>query len=107
VRRADYYNNFTNVDLVNLIKGINNIIPRFYGDKDNPNNGSYVHTFFIGNEGSRVIYLSLVKSSYERKNINFEELERKLKELGRIAKADEMSTVANNDVYFEFRFWWD
>jgi hypothetical protein len=107
VKRAEYYNNFTNEDLVNLIESINKIIPRFWNGEDNPNNGSYIHTFYIGNEDTRVIYLSLFKDWDVLKNFDFNEIEKKLEELGRKAKADEYEAVVNSKYYFKYRFWWD
>ena len=111
VERADTYNNFTSDILAKLIREINQIIPPMKFQKGNPNNGRSHHMFIVGNEGSRVIYLHISKfylrKEFQGTPFDYKSLEKQLKLLAKQAKADEFYTVRNDDITFEYRFWWD
>ena len=96
VRRADTYNGFTQDDLARLICGIGCLIPPMdFG----PDNGQPHHRFLVGNEGSRVIYLEVVKSYLTRQgwdDARFDVLTEALDSLGRVANAAERQLWEND-----------
>jgi hypothetical protein len=111
VREAQDYNAFTHEDLENLIASINEIIPPMnFPDTpistNNPNNGKPHHQFKIGNEGSRVIYLVILKF-YMPKEYNYEKLGKQLTVISKKCKADEAWSVQDDERNYVFRFWWD
>jgi hypothetical protein len=111
VRHAKAYNDFTSEMLVNLISGVNQLVPKMRFEGDNPNNGKSHHTFIIGNEGSRVIYLKVRKfyllKRFQGVRFDYKGFEASLKALGEQAHADEMSTIVDDKHVFMFRWWWD
>lgn len=113
VAEAAYYNNFTKQDLIDLIKKINEELPKKVFAESNPNNNSHHHFFMIGNEGSRVIYLVIHKfylNCREREygiKFDYAGFETKLKLWAREAKADEYQMTQDDENNLVFRFWWD
>jgi hypothetical protein len=103
------YNNMRNMETI--IKEINNVTPTTYFNEGNPNNGSFAHYFEIGNESSRVIYVTLNK--YYAKNTDFKLWAQQVENIGKMHGADETSTKALEVPGFEqhgrviVRLWWD
>lgn len=105
--RAEYYNAMNRWTMLRLVQAVNERIPcRNYG-KDNPNNGLPLHSFLVGNEGSRVIYVRvhLLPLAYLHADVSM--LKTDLVTLGLQAKADESAVVEENGVWFTVRYWWD
>lgn len=92
-------------DVADLVKEVNSIIPPMQYPGDNPNNGQPFHTFTIGKEFSRVVYVNVVKAY--RKDINYEKLTKELRAVGKAYHADENDLHENTDGIFIWRFWWD
>ncbi len=104
--RIGEYNNATEENLTELVKGINAIIPPMHFGEGNPNNGRAHHTFKIGREYSRVLYLAIVKT-YLPKDFNYKELINSLNRLAASKEADEYDVIENDTISFTFRMWWD
>jgi len=104
--KAEAYNQFTSEMLVDLVKKINELIPKIDFGEDNPNTGKLHHKFRVGNEGSRVIHLEIDKF-YMPKEFNYNNLGADLEFLARKAKADEYWTIRNDNHKFIYRIWWD
>jgi len=110
VVRAEAYNNFTSDILSELVERINALIPPMQYGTDNPNNGKPHHRFQIGNEGSRVLYVEILKTYLKGRwgDVEYERLATALATLGYGANANEASRVdGNSPARFRFRFWWD
>lgn len=111
VRRAGAYNAFAPEDLAELVQAINALVPPMKFAGANPNNGRPHHTFSVGNEGSRVVYLDVrkfyLKEGYQGKPFDYDGLAAALKELGTRANAVEFWTTKNDEHSFVYRFWWD
>lgn len=72
---------------------------------DNPNNGKFHNiNFFIGNEGSLVIYVEVIHS-YQKER-DFREYKPILETIGEAFGADEI-TVTEERGRTVARFWWD
>jgi hypothetical protein len=108
VSRADAYNDFSKQDLTRFIERVNEIIPRMNYGGINPNNGNPFHKFDIGNEGSRVIYVKIVKG-YLREHTaqQWAAMISSLQSNGKRAHADEIHVVENADGFIKLRFCWD
>jgi hypothetical protein len=120
VARAPAYNNFAEGDLIELVNAIGDSVPpMMFGDLDgspNPNNGKPHHVFYVGNEGSRVIYLEVYTAYFDtfrpgpdsswQAPPTFDGLRARLRLLAKRAHADEF-TATETDGSWEFRFWWD
>ncbi len=116
VSRADAYNFFSQEDLKKFVTHLNHLIPPMNfgtGGYPNPNNGHPHHVFLIGNEGSRVIYLEVVKSymvKYSQNKWNekdFLGLWSTIQIAAGKAHADEIDLIENSEHVFKCRFWWD
>lgn len=105
-KSAEEYNNLTKKGACELIGEIDKIIPLMRLGKDNPNTGQSHHYYRIGREGSRVIYLEIVKT-YLFVGFDYVVLGKKLFELGKKANADEHYVEKNTHLEFVYRFWWD
>jgi hypothetical protein len=73
---------------------------------DNPNNGHTFHTYQIGKEYSRVLYIEVVKT-YITKPFDYARLARQLAAWAVAAGAGEHDVIENSPTAFEFRVWWD
>ncbi len=98
--------------LARLIATINTIIPPMkFKSPTNPNNGKPHHTYLIGNEGSRVIYLVIrkfyLKKEFQGKAFDYDDLAAKLDTLAEQAHADEYGVTRDTKDEFIYRFWWD
>jgi hypothetical protein len=108
VQNAQTYNNFTQDGLTKLIKNINELVPKMNFGEGNPNNGKSHHSFSIGNEHSRVIYLSLSKLYLKNlPDFNWARFKSDLQTLGEIANADENNCAEDGEFSFVWRFWFD
>ena len=109
--RADAYNIFTSEDLVELLEAVDGEIPPMRFGPDNPNTGKPHHTYMVGNEGSRVVYLAVNKfyleERFQGKPFEYPHLGTELELLGLRAHANEAWVDQDDDKTFKFRFWWD
>ena len=106
VSHAQEYNNIYREKLTRLIESISDTIPPMDFGPENPNTGRPHHTFEIGNENSRVIYLEIQKF-YMPASYDYAWLATVLKQLGSEALADERDVVQSDATKFRFRFFWD
>lgn len=108
VKNDKSYNCYDTRKVSLMIRRINAIIPRMDFGGDNPNNGRPHHTFEIGNESSRVIYVVI-----RRFNLNGMDDDETMRLVGQIdqaakdADADERQLRRFDDRVVEFRIWWD
>jgi hypothetical protein len=103
-------NEATNKNLTRFVKSVNEMIPAIKFDDGNPNNGRSHHTFIVGQECSRVIYVTFAKyylKGYNWTGQEYNELERLLKNTASRFNADEMCVTENDEHSFTFRAWWD
>ena len=96
----------TDEDLLNFLNEINEIMPRPVYQEGNPNNNKPVHTFYIGQEYSRVVYIQLITTYIPFGQCNYGELENKIREIAKKYKADECD-LTNETLAFKMRIWWD
>lgn len=107
LQRAEIYNRIPKT-IALIVDQIDAITPRAYYNPDNPNNGSQIFNFRVGNEGSRVLYLEVRAPFGLPKDFDWLEYERKLTEIGKTFDADEIDTLENKPAYkLTIRFWWD
>lgn len=92
-------------DLVGFVESVNDLIPPMQLWEGNPNNGKPHHTFSIGREYSRVVYVRIVKT-YIRSSFDLDTLVNGLQKLGEEAGADEIHVSRQRGVV-SIRFWWD
>ena len=89
-----------------LFDAIDQAIPVMSFGPGNPNNGMPAHTYEVGSEHSRVVYLDWPRS-YAPKGFDFLALETRLREIAEDAGADEYGPEADGPFGFRYRFWWD
>jgi len=96
-------------DVSNLVKRVNALIPPMDFGGTNPNNGQPFHTFDIGKEYSRVVYVSVVKTYFKlmKKEVDLPAIFKRLEEIGSNFGADENEIFENDENIFVWRFWWD
>jgi hypothetical protein len=106
--------NVSNDEWVSLVQEINHLIPPMQYGPDNPNTGQPHHTFRIGRDYSRVIYLRIVKRYLSteppfqyRETLDWDTLDSKLVHLAVVHSADEAWNIKNDEHEYQFRFWWD
>jgi hypothetical protein len=103
---ARIYNEMTREGLIELAQCVDKQVPRVMLNEGNPNNGTRAHKWSIGNESSRVAYLTLEK--FYVSETDFDELARVLCSLGKcVGFADEYTVHTNDDHELVIRFWWD
>jgi hypothetical protein len=101
VKHSGSFNRCCKSNLVRLLQRIEKFFPKYFGRP--------IHYFYIGNEGSRVIYAAFHKSSWQvewnaKKDHN--RIDTEMKRFAKEAHADEaMETPATFE--YKFRFWWD
>lgn len=93
-------------NLFGFLDEINQIMPKPDYGEDNPNNGIPVHTFSIGQECSRVVYISLIPTYIPKGQVNYIDLEEKIREIAQKYHADEIDNTGERFV-FKIRIWWD
>lgn len=108
---GESYNNLNRDAFRNMIIKINSIVPRMNfpacNGHPNPNNGQTFHTFEIGNEGSRVVYVNVVKFYLQNKDeVYLKSLSSEIEAAGKSALADEIKTIQLCGS-FQVRLWWD
>lgn len=89
-----------------LIEAIDQAIPVMNFGPDNPNTGQPSHTYEVGSENSRVLYLDWTRS-YATKDFDWPALESRLREIAEDAGADEFGPEEDGIFGFRYRFWWD
>lgn len=105
LERAMIANNMpTNIE--DIIAAIGKVMPTYQYGENNPNNGTPMHEFMIGREGSRVLYVHFVKSQVPA-DFDYRKLADQLEKIGKKFKADEIGWQNKKDFRYEFRFWWD
>ena len=110
--QAEAYNAFTQEDLVGLVDAVDALVPPMrFDDPSNPNTGRQAHTYLLGNEASRVVYVQVPKfyldERFQGKPFDYLLLAGSLEAVGLRAGADEICMVQDDDTTFKFRFWWD
>jgi hypothetical protein len=108
VKHSGSFNRCCKSNLVRLIQRIGKFLPKKYYGPGNPNNGCPTHYFYIGNEGSRVIYVTFSKCDWVIQDamLGGKRLNKTMQKFAKEARADEsMETSANFE--YKFRFWWD
>jgi hypothetical protein len=104
------YNEATASRLTALVQRINDLIPPMdfglLNGEPNPNNGRPHHTFRMGREYSRVLYVCIVKS-YLPRDYDWAELVSTLDFYARHAAADEHGLSQTSPTSITFRVWWD
>lgn len=93
-------------DLKNFIEQINGLIPLMNFGGDNPNNNNPHHTFDIGREYTRVIYINVVKA-YMPKDFSYDKLRSQIEKVAIKHYADEKDVIENTPSFFQMRIWWD
>lgn len=102
------YNEATEERLEKLVKKIDGIVPCMKFGGENPNNGHAFHTYDLGREGSRVMYVQIIKTyRKDLKGEQWDALAALLVGAAKQAQADEASIVADDETEIKFRFWWD
>ena len=92
--------------LAALLNAVDAVIPRMDFGPANPNSGKVSHSYEVGRECSRVVYLDWVRS-YAPKGFDWPALEARLREIGEEAGADEYGPEEDGALGFRYRFWWD
>jgi hypothetical protein len=87
-----------------LIRLIDDTMPRMDFGLNNPANGRVAHTYKIGREYSRVIYVNLPK--LYNTTADWKQTEKEIRILAKHYQADEID-VEQTPVSFEARLWWD
>lgn len=104
---AEPYNGIPDDGLVGFAREVDRIVPRMHINEGNPNNGRRAHTWEIGNEGSRVVYLVIDRTFLpERPDKAPDSLEFTLRRIGREAGADEVDVTTDAIGRRVIRFWW-
>lgn len=107
------YNEFNSYDVKKMLSIIDEIIPKAYYNKDNPNNGKRDYDIYIGREGSPVMYIEIMGYGYTK---TFDDtllvIDRILEIAEHTGKADEHDyEVEENPGYnmkkLTIRLWWD
>lgn len=111
--RSPEYNNMERMG--QFVKAVNDVTPRCYYNEGNPNNGGFIHNFLIGNESSRVVYVSLNPSGMKAGK-SPEELQKALNQwvskvegIGKRHGADEawLDEAESGTFRVVVRIWWD
>ena len=107
----------TAAQLLRLIRQTSNVIPRmlfdrWYGSPANPNNGRRIHSYHVGKEYSRVIYLEVITTyltNYGHYNYTAEQIETlrdQLVAVGQAVGCDEVdATISTGGL--SIRYWFD
>ena len=103
--QLENYNDFYPESVAELLEKINDLIPAMQFAPNNPNNGRPHHTYRVGRESSRVLYLDIVKAYMPASD--YAAIAHTLTAWGHKAKADEAWVEEDSESMFTFRFWWD
>lgn len=112
MNEADMYNRMEQAKMLNLLANIDAAFPKAqYPDvngKPNPNNGNRVFKLSVGNEGSRVLYVSVYRGpSSMALGLSWDSIKNSFALFGDLALADEANVSEDSEHFFRFRFWWD
>jgi hypothetical protein len=120
-RCDEAYNEYNPKKVLDLIRKIDERVPPMaFADTGpnwpNPNNGLAHHRYLIGNEGSRVLYLTISPNYFasfrpkpgDRHQTvpTFAALKSTFEQYAKTAKVDEF-TASETPNRWTFRFWWD
>jgi hypothetical protein len=106
--QCEVYNDHDNADLIRLITTIDATVPRRQYNPGNPNNGLRAHDWKIGNESSRVVYLTICTYSGAYNGIDLDALVASLCTIAKGCNADEAWEVERRDGRsLTLRFWFD
>lgn len=89
-----------------LIADLDRLIPPMKFRDGNPNNGLPHHRYAVGNEGSRVLYLT-VRKAYLKPDFDYEALKRNLERVAKAHGADETWPTEDDPYTLVYRIWWD
>ena len=92
--------------LTRLLGAVEGMIPLMDYGPGNPNTGEPSHTYEVGRECSRVVYLDWPRA-YAPNDFDWPALEARLREIGEEAGADEYGPEEDGAFGFRYRFWWD
>jgi hypothetical protein len=92
-------------ELGDLVDKINYHSPTMDYGPDNPNTGKHFHTFKIGNEHSRVLYVEYIKICND--TADYDRLHKIIEALATIYYADEFSVEEDDATIISFRIWWN
>jgi hypothetical protein len=107
-RHCEPINAATNENLERFVIKVNKMVPPIWFDAGNPNNGRPFHTFTVGQEHSRVIYVQVIKAYIKNWNDkDYERLGQMMKLAATSSEADEAYVTENDNGCFTFRAWWD
>jgi hypothetical protein len=107
------YNEATAQVLRQLVEAVNARVPRMQYNDSNPNNGKPTHSFYVGREGSRVMYVSVrlyhlvSRAANPYTSDDIETLKKDLVALGYQHRADESWVEEEDRVSLTVRYWWD
>ncbi len=102
---ATYFCRHQDPTLGDLLAEISTIIPRCQYEGDNPNNGKIHHHYYIGREGSRVVYVEVIRA-YLQSDDEATQLAADIARLAEQYKADEINDEGKHGSLL-IRIWWD
>jgi len=89
-----------------LLAQIDKIVPPSkYEDESNPNHGRTHHHYFIGQEGSRVVYVQVIRAYLESYQVA-SDLNDQIIKLAKTFDPDEVEDRSSDGSIF-LRLWWD
>ncbi len=91
--------------LGDLLAEINKVIPVSQYEGDNPNNGKTHHHHYIGREGSRVVYVEVIRA-YLDGDDTVKQVAADIQRLAKRYNADEINDEGQHGSIF-YRIWWD
>ena len=102
--RSASYNRLDAQKLAELVRDVNDIMPK--ASAEGATVGQWVHTFEVGNEGSRVVYVVLVKTYFGFTQEHWNELAETIMGRARRAMASEVDDQSTPEE-LRIRCWWD
>jgi len=103
---ADCYNEFTAEGLGELLAAVDRIIPRLDYGPTNPNTGRRAYRLEVGNENSRVLYVTVPTKCGLPAGTDAIVLAERLQVAAASANADEFWDTESQD-FLRYRIWWD
>ena len=104
--RAPLYNEMDPDGMARLAQSIDDACPRILLSPNNPNNGERLHELYVGNEGSRVVYVVIPFRFLSGRRHLADRAFEQIRAAARLARADEM-TATSDDRAMTIRLWWD
>ena len=93
--------------LIDFIREVNCIMPVLDYGKDNTCTGKLAHTFSIGKEHTRVVYVNLILTACMSPKVDTYDLDKKLREIATKCGANEIDQPPYTGLTFKMRVWWD